>query len=1425
MQFDVSFDTSSPNLAGLTGAEQQAILDVANAAATVWSWYLTAANVTLSLLIKVDDSFFSGNTLAQGGPTSFFSNGATSGGETVYVAGTEVELTTGQDPNASTADLSLDLTTNSIRNLLYFKTDEYGAVPAGRADAFSVFLHEIGHGLGILYAGDDPSFPGTTPYDTFVQNGTFTGSNAEAAYQALFGSLTPLPLQSGSLSHLSESSNLGGDLMSPTLTTGTNVGISAVDLGILQDIGVPVRLATSGDDVLHAVANVILHLGAGNDTGYAIATGSAVYGDDGNDTLIGGPGSDVLYGGNGDDVLMGGGGNDALYGDAGNDIVRYSGLASNYQITVLSTTSVRITDLRSGSPDGTDTVYNVEQAQWDDGSITYLPVDRPPVVTTANLTAYRGQVIALSSLFSVSDPDGDTIQQYQLWDATRDPSSGYFELNGNAFSAGTVLNVPAALLSQFYFVAGSVGDNLQIRAYDGKAWSVDDSVAWSAFTITVVDAPPVVTTANINEPANTAVPLSSLFSVTDPDGDTITRYELWSGSSDPNSGHFVVNGVAKPARTVIDITAAQLAQTSFVSGTVSNSLQIRAFDGTAWSAPDSATWSPFTVSITAPPPVVTASDVTLAADHMVALSSLFGVTTPSGLPIIDYQIWETIKPGTTPDSANFSVPYPGGASSGSLLINGVVQPTIYGPVDIPANQLSQASFLTGTGFGDYLLVRVFDGVNWSNTAPFTVSISGTPNHRPEWTLGMRSSPTGSFNAPLGAFSAQRNQTLVPWQFSFVFDADGDPITLYEVEDMTTDPNSGHFVVNGVAQAAGTVLDLTAAQWAQTTFVTGTVGDTLQMRVSDGKNWSATQTPNQFNFVPGDVAWGQLTISVPNTAPVVQTTNIARTHNQTLALSSLFSVTDADGDTITKYQLLDSTADANGGHFVVNGVTQAANSVIEVTAAQLAQTSFVTGKVGDNLQIRAFDDANWSAADNAAWAPFTVSVPNSAPVVTTANLTRFRSQTLALSSLFTVSDADGDAATRYQLWDGTRDSNSGHFVVNGTVQAAGTIIDITAADLANTSFVTGSVGDTLQIRASDGVAWSAADNASWAPFTITVQDRPPVVTTSNVAAARSQTFALSNLFSVTDADGDAITQYQLWDATRDAVSGHFVVNGVAQPASSVITISAANLTNTSFVAGSESDNLQIRAFDGTAWSAADNAFWAPFTVSVPEHAPVVTTSNVTKSHMQTFALSSLFSVTDADGDPITQCQLWDATRDPASGHFVVNGVAQPASSVITIGAADLANTSFVTGTAGDNLQIRAFDGITWSAADNASWAPFTITVLANRAPVVATADLTRTANQNLALSSLFTVTDADNDVMTEYQLWDATRDPASGHFAIGDAAQAAGTVIDISAAQLSQTTFVTGAPGTVDALQIRAFDGIAWSAADNASWSPFHIAVS
>jgi hypothetical protein len=81
-----------------------------------------------------------------------------------------------------------------------------------------------------------------------------------------------------------------------------------------------------------------------------------------------------------------------------------------------------------------------------------------------------------------------------------------------------------------------------------------------------------------------------------------------------------------------------------------------------------------------------------------------------------------------------------------------------------------------------------------------------------------------------------------------------------------------------------------------------------------------------------------------------------------------------------------------------------------------------------------------------------------------------------------------AAAAYQLWDATRDSNSGHFVVAGVAQAAGAVVQITAAQLSQTSFVTGTVGDSLQIRGMDSRGdWSAGDAALWSPFTISIRN--------------------------------------------------------------------------------------------------------------------------------------------------------------------------------------------------------------------------------------------------------------------------------------------------------------------------------------------------
>src|SRR5258705_7938930 len=59
-------------------------------------------------------------------------------------------------------------------------------------------------------------------------------------------------------------------------------------------------------------------------------------------------------------------------------------------------------------------------------------------------------------------------------------------------------------------------------------------------------------------------------------------------------------------------------------------------------------------------------------------------------------------------------------------------------------------------------------------------------------------------------------------------------------------------------------------------------------------------------------------------------------------------------------------------------------------------------------------------------------------------TLFRSQTIAASSLFNVSDPDGDAISTYEFWDSG--IGGGEFRLNGVAQQAKTAIDVTPGNL-------------------------------------------------------------------------------------------------------------------------------------------------------------------------------------------------------------------------------------------------------------------------------------------------------------------------------------------------------------------------------------------
>jgi Ca2+-binding RTX toxin-like protein len=324
--------------------------------------------------------------------------------------------------------------------------------------------------------------------------------------------------------------------------------------------------------------------------------------------------------------------------------------------------------------------------------------------------------------------------------------------------------------------------------------------------------------------------------------------------------------------------------------------------------------------------------------------------------------------------------------------------------------------------------------------------------------------------------------------------------------------------------------------------------------------------------------------------------------------------------------------------------------------------------------------------------------------------------------------------------------------------------------------------------------------------------PPVVTPVSASATfqTDRPVALSTLINVSDAEGNAITQYRIWDDTNGG--GYFTINGVVQPWSgSAITLSAAQMATTSYVGGNANaaETLWVRASDGVSFGV-----WQSFTATtvVPLNAPVVTPvhANATVQSAQAVALATLFNVSDADGNAITQYRIWDDTA--GGGYFTVNGVVQPwGGSAITLNAAQMATTSYVGGNANaaETLWVRASDGTSFGA-----WQTFTATTVVpiNHPPVVTPvhANVNVQGGASVALATLFNVSDADGNAITQYRFWDDNS--AGGYFLVNGVARLwSGSAVTINAADLPNTYYVGGSGLGTETLWVRASDGTAFGA--------------
>jgi hypothetical protein len=423
----------------------------------------------------------------------------------------------------------------------------------------------------------------------------------------------------------------------------------------------------------------------------------------------------------------------------------------------------------------------------------------------------------------------------------------------------------------------------------------------------------------------------------------------------------------------------------------------------------------------------------------------------------------------------------------------------------------------------------------------------------------------------------------------------------------------------------------------------------------------------------------------NHAPVltVPAGPIAAKAGQSLQAASLFGASDVDGDALI-YYFSDNSPAANSGHFLLNGTAIAAGVGFGINAAQLAQLVFVAGSAGtsDDLGVQVSDG---KAVSSAGTVHISVGV-NHAPVLTVpaGPISAKAGQSFQAASLFGGSDVDGDALT-YYFCDNSPAANSGHFVLNGTAIAAGVGFGLNAAQLAQLFFVAGAAGtlDDLGMQLFDGQAVSAQNQV----HINTTANHAPVLMAVDASASAGQAVQASSLFSATDADNDALTYY-FQDNTPAANSGHFLVNGSVIPAGISFGVNAAQLAQTVFVAGAEgtSDTVGMQVSDGQAVSAMGQSH---INVAV-NHAPVLTVTDIAAGVGQAVAITTAFSATDADNDPL---MYYFEDNTFGNGQFVSGGKVIPGGVSFGVNAEQLADTIFVGGTPGtfDDVAMQVSDG--------------------------------------------------------------------------------------------------------------------------------------
>jgi Ca2+-binding RTX toxin-like protein len=252
-----------------------------------------------------------------------------------------------------------DPTLTGIKFNAVFGTDEYPEWVDQYVDIAVVLVN----GTNVALFNNDPGAP-LSVIGSNLASGYFIDNTANldpATGMAIPGVASTLPIEYDGVSHplaISAPVHLGVNTITIGIAdTGDHVYDSGLFISGLTGTSVPgggVSLPVTGTD--------------GADSLVGSAASETIDAKAGNDSIDAGGGNDTVLAGVGDDTISGGAGNDYIDGGTGSNTAAYSGASTDYHIAKLANGTYTVEDLRNASPDGADTLTNVQFLKFTDGS-------------------------------------------------------------------------------------------------------------------------------------------------------------------------------------------------------------------------------------------------------------------------------------------------------------------------------------------------------------------------------------------------------------------------------------------------------------------------------------------------------------------------------------------------------------------------------------------------------------------------------------------------------------------------------------------------------------------------------------------------------------------------------------------------------------------------------------------------------------------------------------------------------------------------------------------------------------------------------------------------------------------------------------------------------------------------------------------------